>query len=59
MFSLFKQDPTRKLQKMYESTLEKAMFAQRNGDIKAYSSLSVDAAKLAEQIQQIKSEKKI
>ena len=43
MFSLFKKDPVAKLNKAYLAKLEKAMQAQRNGDIKAYSMVTAEA----------------
>jgi hypothetical protein len=50
MFSFFKTDPIKKLNKLYGIKLEQAMHAQRNGDIKSYYLLSVEANKLYEQI---------
>ena len=43
MFSIFKPDPIKKLDKRYRAMLEKTMLAQRNGDIKAYSKLTYEA----------------
>ena len=51
MLSLFKKDPTKKLQKSYEATLEKAMLAQRSGDIKTYSQLTAKAEQTRAQIE--------
>jgi len=53
MFSLFKSDPTKKLKKLHASTLEKAMQAQRNGDIKTYSQLTQEAEQIHKQISEI------
>lgn len=50
MFSLFKKDPTKRLNKLLSMKLEKAMHAQRNGDIKAYSQLSFEADQIDKQI---------
>ena len=50
MFSLFKSDPTKKLKKLHASTLEKAMQSQRNGDIRTYSELTLEAEKIQQQI---------
>ena len=50
MFSIFKSDPTKKLNKLYEAKLEQAMFAQRNGDIKSYSMLTAEAEEIADKI---------
>lgn len=53
MFSLFKSDPTKKLNKLYEAKLEKAMQAQRNGDIKGYALLTAEAEEIHKQIKEI------
>ena len=50
MFSLFKKKPKEKLNKEYLAILEKAMQAQRNGDIKSYSALTADAEKILKKI---------
>jgi hypothetical protein len=51
MFSLFKKDPIKKLNKVYEAKLEQAMHAQRNGDIKLYSMITEEAEKINKEIQ--------
>lgn len=51
MFSLFKRDPIKKLNKAYALKLEQAMLAQRNGDIKSYSMLTAEAEKIREEIE--------
>lgn len=51
MFGLFKSDPTKKLRKEYDMKLEKAMHAQRKGDIKTYSMLTAEAEELWRQIE--------
>ncbi len=53
MFSIFKSDPRKKLQKSYEKKLEEAMFAQRNGDIKSYSMITAEAQNILEEIQKL------
>lgn len=53
MFSLFKSDPLKKLNKQYSAMLEKAMHAQRNGDIKSYSLLTNEAEQLLKEIEKI------
>lgn len=45
--------PKDKMEKEYSQLLEKAMFAQRNGDLKAYAQLTEQAEKLAQAIQQL------
>jgi hypothetical protein len=51
MFSFFKSDPVKKLKKEYELKVTEAMNAQRNGDIKSYSSLISESEKMWTQIQ--------
>jgi hypothetical protein len=54
MFSIFKRDPIKKLNKLYDEKLEQAMFAQRNGNIKAYSMITEEAENIALQIKVLK-----
>lgn len=58
MFSIFKKNPAKKLNKRYEAMLEKAMHAQRNGDIKAYAMITAEAEKIAIEIQTLEGSKK-
>jgi hypothetical protein len=51
MFSFFKSDPVKKLNKRYEAKLEQAMQAQRNGDIKGYAMITADAEKILKEIE--------
>lgn len=53
MFSIFKTDPIKKLNKTYEAKLEQAMQAQRNGDIKSYAMITADAELIANKIQEL------
>lgn len=53
MFSIFKKDPIKKLNKAYEAKLEQAMYAQRNGDIKSYSMITAEAEDIVKQIQEL------
>ena len=55
MFSFFKSDPVKKLEKQYEAKLEQAMLAQRNGDIKTYSQLTFEAEEIRKQIDEAES----
>lgn len=48
MFSIF-SNPSKKLQKQHEKKLEQAMHAQRNGDMRAYAQLSVEAEQIHQQ----------
>lgn len=43
--------PKEKMEKEYSQLLEKAMMAQRNGDLKTYARLTEQAEKLAAAIQ--------
>ena len=54
MFNWFKRNPTKKMEKEYYELLEKAMHAQRSGDIRSYSMLTADAENLWQKIEQIK-----
>ncbi|MFT5788890.1 MAG: hypothetical protein ACI8SJ_000998 [Shewanella sp.] len=56
MFSLFKSNPTKKLNKLLSIKLEQAMQAQRNGDIKSYAQLSFEADQIDKQISQLEAE---
>jgi len=56
MFSFFKSNPTKKLEKRHAILQEQAMHAQRRGDIRTYSELTAEAAVLYEQIEELKSE---
>ncbi|AWB58159.1 MULTISPECIES: DUF6435 family protein [unclassified Colwellia] len=58
MFSIFKSDPLKKLNKRYEAKLELAMHAQRNGDIKGYSMITAEAEEIAVQIKALEVSKK-
>lgn len=53
MFSWFKADPKKKLNKAYLLKLEESMHAQRNGNIRLYSELTAQAEQLHQQIRLI------
>jgi hypothetical protein len=53
MFSIFKKDPIKKLDKAYEAKLEQAMLAQRNGDIKSYAMITNEAENIKKQMMEI------
>ncbi|APD87873.1 hypothetical protein BM527_18200 [Alteromonas sp. Mex14] len=53
MFGLFKSNPAKKMRKKYDSLLERAMHAQRNGDIKTYSLLTAESEALWKQIENL------
>lgn len=56
MFSLFKTNPLKKLQKQYDAKLEQAMLAQRNGDIRGYSEITAEAEVIYLKLQQLKAQ---
>jgi len=56
MFSIFKQNPTKKLNKLLSIKLEQAMQAQRKGDIRTYSQLSFEAEQIDKQISEIEAQ---
>lgn len=51
MFSLFKKDPLKELNKQYLQKLEDAMHAQRKGDIRSYSLLTSEAEDILTKIE--------
>ena len=53
MFGLFNNNPTKKMRKQYDALLEKAMHAQRNGDIKTYSLLTAESETLWKEIEKL------
>ena len=53
MFSLFKSDPVKKLNKARAKKLEQAMHAQRNGDMRSFASITSEADLLWQQIQKL------
>lgn len=58
MFGLFKTDPAKKLRKQYHAKLEAAMNAQRNGDIRSYSTLTQEADALWRQLEPLEQAKR-
>lgn len=57
MFSFFKKDPIKNLNKLYFQKLEKAMHAQRNGDIRSYSMITSEAEELRVEIEALEAAK--
>ena len=53
MFSFFKKDPKKELQKEYEKLMKEAVEAQRKGDIDNYSTLSAKANDIAKEIDKL------
>ena len=58
MFGLFKSSPVKKWQKEHAVLVSKAFNAQRNGNIRLYSSLTAEAEALREKIDQYEGEDK-
>ena len=56
MFSFLKQNPQKKLDRLYENKLEKAMIAQRNGDMRAYAMITAEAEEIGEQLRKLQKE---
>ncbi|TYL49007.1 DUF6435 family protein [Marinomonas sp. IMCC 4694] len=54
MFSFLKSDPIKKLDKEYGELLEKAMQAQRGGDIRLYSELTEQAESVKVKLDEMK-----
>lgn len=57
MFGLFKNDPSKKLKDEQAKLMEKAMQAQRNGDIEGYANLVAKADEIEKKIEEIEREK--
>lgn len=53
MFGLFKSDPRKRLKRDYEKKLSDAMHAQRNGDIRTYSTLTAEADAIYSKLQDL------
>lgn len=56
MFGFFRKAPVKGLQREHEALLTKAFHAQRNGNIRLYSTLTAEAEALRERIEQLKNE---
>jgi hypothetical protein len=54
VFGLFKKSPLEKLQAEHESLSTRAFQAQRNGDIRTYTTLTAEAEKLREKMENLK-----
>ncbi|BFM50383.1 DUF6435 family protein [Marinomonas sp. THO17] len=53
MFNFLKANPQKKLTKEYDLLLEKAMQAQRNGDIRLYAELTAEAEVIKAQLEEM------
>ena len=56
MFKWFRTDPTKKLRKQYHAKLERALLAQRNGNIREYSMLTAEADLLRKDLEKLTSD---
>lgn len=55
MFGLFKKkNPLEALQQEYRAILEKAMHAQRNGDLKLYAALTGEAEEILKKMEALR-----
>ncbi len=54
MFSFFKKDPSRALDKQFRALLEQARDAQRGGDIKRYAELTGQADEVARKLEALR-----
>ena len=54
MFGLFNKSPLKQWQKKYDALLAKAFQAQRDGNIRLYSTLTAEAEALREDIEAFK-----
>jgi len=50
MFGLFKKNPLKRLQTEHQALLTKAFQAQRNGNVRLYSTLTAEAEVIREKI---------
>ena len=57
MFGMFRKSPLKKMEQDHEMLLTKAFNAQRNGDIRQYSTLTAEAEEVRKRIENQKSER--
>jgi hypothetical protein len=57
MFGFLKSDPIKKLEKKYSQLMEKAVEAQRNGNIELYSKLSFESEEVLKEIEILQKDK--
>ncbi len=58
MFSIFKSNPTKKLEKEYRQMLEKARDIQRSGDLRLYAKVMEESEELWRKIESMKQQEK-
>jgi len=51
MFGFLRSSPSKALEKKYQDTLQQAMQAQRNGDIRLYSELTEKAEAMRKELE--------
>jgi hypothetical protein len=56
MFGMFKKSPLKKWEREHGALVTRAFNAQRNGDIRLYSTLTAEAEALRKKIEDLKSE---
>ncbi|MFT4519825.1 MAG: 16S rRNA C967 or C1407 C5-methylase (RsmB/RsmF family) [Halioglobus sp.] len=56
MFGLFRSSPLKNWQKQQKEILTRAFQAQRNGNIRLYSTLTAESEALSEKIDRLKTE---
>jgi hypothetical protein len=56
VFGLFRKSPLKKLQEEHEALLTRAFHAQRDGNIRLYSTLTAEAEAVREKIEGLNSE---
>ncbi|MDL0431331.1 DUF6435 family protein [Marinobacter sp. TBZ242] len=56
MLGFLKGNPKKKLQKEYEAKLQKALHAQRNGDLRTHGTLMEEAEKIYAELQKMDKE---
>lgn len=54
MFGWLKPDPLKKLSKQYNTKLEEAMHAQRNGDMRLFADLTAESEEIWQKITTLK-----
>ena len=56
MFGLFKKSPLEKLKQQHEELSTRAFHAQRNGDIRSYSTLTAEAEDIRQKIESLEAD---
>lgn len=56
MFGIFKKSPLEKLENEHKDLTTRAFHAQRNGDIRSYSTLTAEAETVQEKIDALKAQ---